>query len=40
LSKIDRRTGKVIEENPKSVKTGDACMIKMVPQKVFSNHKI
>jgi elongation factor 1-alpha len=34
MSKIDRRTGKVIEENPKSVKSGDACMVKMIPQKV------
>jgi elongation factor 1-alpha len=33
LSKNDRRTGKVIEEEPKFVKSGDAAMIKLVPQK-------
>jgi len=31
--KIDRRSGKVLEENPKSVKSGDACMAVMEPQK-------
>merc|ERR1712168_1045550 len=31
--KIDRRSGKVLEENPKMVKTGDAAMVKMVPSK-------
>jgi len=28
-TKIDRRDGKVLEENPKSVKTGDACMVEL-----------
>jgi len=32
-SKIDRRTGKVIEEEPKAIKTGDAALVRMVPQK-------
>ena len=32
-SKIDRRTGKVIEEEPKAIKSGDAAMVRMVPQK-------
>jgi len=32
-TKIDRRSGKSIEDNPKFVKTGDACMVKMVPSK-------
>merc|ERR1712243_422181 len=31
--KIDRRSGKVLEENPKLVKTGGAAMIKLVPSK-------
>jgi len=31
--KIDRRTGKVLEENPKMVKSGDAAMIELVPSK-------
>jgi len=32
-SKIDRRTGKVLEENPKMVKSGDASMVRLVPSK-------
>jgi len=32
-SKIDRRSGKELEKEPKFVKSGDACMVKMVPQK-------
>ncbi len=32
-SKIDRRSGKVLEENPKAVKSGDAALVKMLPQK-------
>jgi elongation factor 1-alpha len=32
-SKIDRRTGKVTEEEPKAIKSGDASMVRMVPQK-------
>jgi len=31
--KMDRRSGKVIEEKPKSVKSGDAAMVNMVPSK-------
>ena len=31
--KIDRRSGKVMEENPKMVKSGDAAMIELVPSK-------
>ena len=32
-SKIDRRSGKEIEKEPKAVKSGDAAIVKMVPQK-------
>jgi elongation factor 1-alpha len=32
-SKIDRRTGKVIEEEPKAIKSGDAALVRMIPQK-------
>jgi len=31
--KMDRRTGKSMEENPKFVKNGDACMVTMEPTK-------
>jgi elongation factor 1-alpha len=31
--KIDRRSGKVLEENPKMVKSGDAAMITLIPSK-------
>jgi len=31
--KIDRRSGKVLEENPSMIKNGDAAMVKMVPSK-------
>lgn len=31
--KIDRRSGKKLEDNPKFVKSGDAAMVLMVPQK-------
>jgi len=31
--KIDRRSGKTLEENPKCVKSGDAAMVRMIPQK-------
>jgi len=31
--KMDRRSGKVLEENPKFVKTGDACIVDMIPTK-------
>jgi len=33
LEKIDRRTGKKMEDNPKSVKNGDSVIAKMVPSK-------
>ena len=41
--KIDRRTGKSIEEEPKFIKSGDAAMVRMIPQKpmcveVFSQY--
>jgi elongation factor 1-alpha len=35
-SKIVRRSGKVLEENPKFVKTGDAAMITLKPNKPLS----
>jgi translation elongation factor EF-1alpha len=31
--KVDKRTGKVIEEFPKSIKTDDAAIIKLIPSK-------
>jgi len=31
--KMDRRTGKVLEANPKFVKTGDACIVELKPTK-------
>merc|ERR1712212_1169837 len=31
--KVDRRTGKELEKEPKCVKSGDSCMVKMVPSK-------
>ncbi|KAJ5074835.1 elongation factor 1-alpha 1 [Anaeramoeba ignava] len=33
LSKMDRRSGKVLEENPEEIKTGDASMVEMIPSK-------
>jgi len=33
VEKIDRRSGKKLEDNPKFVKSGDACMVNMVPSK-------
>jgi len=33
LSKVDRRTGKSIEDNPANVKNGDAAMVKLIPSK-------
>jgi elongation factor 1-alpha len=32
-NKIDRRTNKVVEENPKNVKTGDACDVILKPMR-------
>lgn len=31
--KIDRRTGKMLEENPKCIKSGDAAMVVLIPSK-------
>jgi elongation factor 1-alpha len=31
--KIDKRSGKKLEDNPKMVKSGDACIAKMIPSK-------
>ncbi|KAI5952937.1 hypothetical protein CANMA_005038, partial [Candida margitis] len=33
IEKIDRRTGKKLEEEPKFIKSGDAAIVKMVPTK-------
>ena len=33
LTKIDRRSGAVVEEEPKELKNGEASIVKMVPQK-------
>lgn len=33
LRKIDRRTGKELEANPQNIKSGDCCMIRLVPSK-------
>ncbi|KAI1325672.1 translation elongation factor 1 alpha chain [Xylariaceae sp. FL0255] len=33
LEKIDRRTGKATEQNPKFIKSGDAAIVKMIPSK-------
>ena len=33
IEKIDRRSGKALEEAPKFVKSGDAAIVKMIPQK-------
>jgi elongation factor 1-alpha len=30
---MDRRSGKVLEENPKFIKSGDAAMVKLIPSK-------
>merc|ERR1711915_958280 len=32
-TKIDRRTGKEIEASPKFIKSGDSCIVKMIPSK-------
>ena len=31
ISKIDRRSGKVLEDEPKAIKSGDASMVKLIP---------
>lgn len=33
VAKVDRRTGKTMEENPPSIKSQDCALIKMIPQK-------
>jgi len=33
LQKVDRRTGKALEENPKAIKSGDAAMVRLIPSK-------
>ncbi|XP_041664619.1 elongation factor 1-alpha-like [Cheilinus undulatus] len=33
LEKVDRRSGKKLEDNPKSVKSGDAAIVLLIPQK-------
>jgi elongation factor 1-alpha len=33
LQKIDRRTGKSVEDSPKFIKSGDAAIVKMIPSK-------
>lgn len=43
IEKIDRRSGKKLEDNPKFVKSGDAAIVKLLPQKPmvvepFSNY--
>merc|ERR1712176_1539633 len=43
IEKIDRRSGKKLEDNPKFVKSGDAAIVKLIPQKPmvvepFSNY--
>lgn len=35
IEKIDRRSGKKIEDNPPHVKSGDAAIVEMVPQKAM-----
>merc|ERR1712080_188294 len=31
--KVDRRTGKAVESNPKSIKSGDAAIVELIPSK-------
>jgi len=33
LTKIDKRTGKVVEEEPKSIKNGEAALVELIPNK-------
>jgi len=33
LTKVDRRTGKELEKEPKAIKSGDAAMVKLIPTK-------
>lgn len=43
ITKLDRRSGKILEENPQFVKSGDGCLAKLIPTKpmcveVFSQY--
>ena len=40
LEKIDRRSGKKMEDFPKKVKSGDAAIVKMTPSKVILYNQI
>ena len=33
IEKMDRRSGKVLEVSPKFIKSGDACIVKLIPSK-------
>jgi elongation factor 1-alpha len=33
LTKVDRRSGKELEKDPKNIKSGDAAIVKLIPQK-------
>jgi len=33
LTKVDRRSGKELEKEPKNIKNGDAAMVKLIPSK-------
>lgn len=33
IEKVDRRSGKKIEDNPKFVKSGEACIVSLLPSK-------
>jgi len=33
LTKVDRRSGKELEKDPKNIKSGDAAMVKLIPSK-------
>ncbi|CAD8193493.1 unnamed protein product [Paramecium pentaurelia] len=35
ISKIDRRTGRIIEEAPKFIRSGDCAIVKLIPSKPF-----
>merc|ERR1712000_770842 len=37
--KVDRRSGAVLEENPKELKSGDACNATLTPQKAMCVEK-
>lgn len=34
-NRIDRRTGRVLDEHPHSIKSGDSAIVKMVPSKAM-----